>query len=365
MKTIPDKIQKIPLLSLFKMLFIGESQFPENFLFFNSGRGAIKWLLSQLKSLMGKKLTVGLPCYLCYTVYQAVEESGNDALLLDIDPFNFSTTDGLLEQIKKLDVLIWVNYFGFRYNDILKEIRRQFPRLIIVEDCSHVDVRDFVKTAGKENYSDYSVFSFNSGKPITIGGGGLLVTNQERDRKTADLLFTNFSQLPSGKPGPKELLRRFKLHFSFIYLIFSWFKAKSIKRGNSSFRPEEKTINILAMNPALKKLIYAQINMRSEKKMSEKCTRNYFNSMPELQETFTFGSMSFYPVRISAAGEILNNKDIDKFLLWGNIAEHYKYFGIDITEKDFPLTFGFLSGSFFLPASFFKNRRRKTEASLR
>jgi DegT/DnrJ/EryC1/StrS aminotransferase family len=361
MKTIPDKIQKIPLLSLIKMLFIGESQFPENFLFFNSGRATIKWLLSQLKSLKGKKLTVGLPCYLCYTVYQAVEESGNDALLLDIDPFNFSVSGKLSEQAGNLDVLIWVNYFGFRYSDILKEVRTRFPGLIIVEDCCHVDIRDFIKTTGNENPSDYSVFSFNSGKPITIGGGGLLVTSKERNEKTAPLLFTTYSQLPFGKPGPKELLRRFKLNFSFIYLIFSWFKAKSGKGGGNSFSPEEKSIEILAMNPALKKLIYAQIKMRSAKKMAEKCTRNYFKKMPEMPESFTFGSLSFYPVRISAADEIMKDKNIDKFLLWGNIAEHYKYFGIDITEKDFSLTFGFLSGSIFLPASFFgkEDRSRK------
>ena len=77
---------QISVSSLLRVPFVKNVTFPRRFLFFNSGRGSIKWLVSHLKKNKEKDLYIGIPCYSCYTVYQSVYESGNKVILLDINP---------------------------------------------------------------------------------------------------------------------------------------------------------------------------------------------------------------------------------------------------------------------------------------
>jgi hypothetical protein len=358
MKLVPIQTLQIPIFSLIKILFVRKIKFPENFLFFSSGRGAAKWLLSQLQLYMKRKLSVGAPCYACFAVFQAVKESGNLPVLLDIDPLCFHFTDELNEKIKKLDVLIWINYFGFKYSSILKEIRARFPQLIIVEDCSHVDMRNYFKISCTEHYSDYTIFSFNFEKPITAGGGGLLVPLGDSNNGFTKDLFNSYSQLPSSKLGLHNLIHRYKYSFSFPELAYSFLKKIVSGKVTYTFKPDEIPIKSFSMHIVVKKIVYAQFLRKSVKRMMGKYTMNYFSNMPELLEKYSFGALSYYPV-------ILFPEDNDsiyyknKFLVWRNFNLHYKYFDIDISEESFPLTFDFISRVFFLPAVFFRNNDKR------
>lgn len=353
MKIIPGFNQQISRLSIFRMLYVRQIEFPENYLFFNSGRGAIKWLLSQLRFLMGKKLSVGMPCYSCHVVFQSVYESKNEAILLDINPLYFSSTGKLNEQIMNLDVLIWINHFGFKYNSLLKEIRTRYPDLIIVEDCTQVDLRDYLKINKQECNSDYAVFSFNFEKPIIAGGGGLLVTHEERSKKVDTYLYNNYKKLPCEKQSIRKMIRICRQSFPLIYLIFYIQNKLIYEKMIWTFRPDE--IPIKSMNRLLRRLFYAQFLHISSKKKSENCTTNYFNNMPELIKKYCFGSLCYYPVTLFTDHNNSICNSADKFMLWKNFIIEYNYFGIDIREEDFPLTFSFISGSIFLPPSFFSN----------
>lgn len=355
MKMFPKYIRQIAVSSILKVPFIRRFDFPEYFLFFNSGRGTAKWLFSQLKLIKKRELRIGIPCYACYTVYQSVYESNNIPVLLDINPLSFSFTSELDEHIKQLDVLLWINYFGFRYDNITKEIRTKYPDLIIVEDCAHVDLRDYLKIYNKECHYDYAIFSSNVDKPITAAGGGLLIPNMNNDAKVAKYLCHSFNQLPYEKLNVFKIIRIFKYTFYLVNLLLLFFYKPNSRKGNQTFNPQEVPIKSLLMNRVLKKLFCAQFSQKSGKKKSETYTLNYFDNKPYLMENYSFGSLSYFPVILCPGDNITMKNNIDKFMLWGNLIERYKYFGVDISEEDFPMTFNFLSKSIFLPAKHFIN----------
>ena len=352
MYKVPRYTQQISVTSFFRAFFTKELEFPSDFMFFNSGRGAIKWLLSQKKQLLKKKLRVGVPCYTCYTVFQAVQESDNDVILMDIDPLCFLFTGNLYNQLKDLDVIIWINYFGFRYQAVLKEIRTRFPELIILEDCSQVDLRDYLRKPADESCSDYVIFSFNFRKPITAGGGGLLIPGIMRKAEVAMDLFPDYSRLPYEKLNFKRIIHILIYNFSYNCLIFLLFNKLINKRRNLPFKPDEIPIKCLLMNRLLRKIFYIQFKEVRDKVRSEKFTFNYFANSSELVNNNSFGSLSYYTVILNGDNKLIGNK-IDKFILWGNLAESYKYFEISVSKDEFPLTFNFLSEAVFLPAKYF------------
>ena len=352
---IPRYNQQISLTSFIRSFFVKPPEFPENYLFFNSGRGAIKWLLSLLKASEKKRLEVGMPCYSCYTVYQAVSESGNKAVLLDIDPVNFHPGPQLENEIGKLDVLLWINYFGFRYNKILKEIRDMFPDLVIIEDCSQVDLRDYLKIVHNQSLSDYSIFSFNFRKPITAGGGGLLIPGKRIESKLMHYLIEGYGKLASEKLGLKKIIHILIYNYSYNRLLYPVFDRLIAKRRSRDFHPEEPEVTPSYMNPALKRLFYVQYRDKMARQKAGNHTYRYFGSSHELADDYSYGSLSYYPVRLSSVSNNETFKNLDKFMLWDNLAEGYKFFDISISEKSHPETFGFLSGKIFLPAAFFNN----------
>ncbi len=353
MKIIPRYTQQISLISFFRALFIRKIGFPENYLFFNSGRGAIKWLLSQLKLHSGRKLKVGMPCYACYTVFQGVSESENSTVLLDLDPFSFFLTSRLQEEIKKLDVLLWIDYFGFKYSNVLKEIRERFPDLIILEDCSQVDLRDYMNLPDKECFADYTIFSFNFRKPITAGGGGLLVLNKVNDKKASNTFYDSYRMLPFDKMSLNKLIHILIYNFSYNSLVFPVFNRLIARRRGKEFLPEEVPVHPMNTNPFLKRMFYTQFLKKADREKSVSYTLNYFNRLPDMQAWHSFGAMSYYPVLLSTFNPSAIDS-VDKFMLWDNLVDGYSYFGINVSDENFPLTFKFMSQTVFLPAVFFK-----------
>jgi len=356
---IPRYTQQISIHSILRIPFADKIEFPDNFLFFNSGRGVIKWLMSRQKSVLEKKLNVGIPCYSCYTVYQSVKESENTTILLDINPLCFAFTDKLNDQLKNLDVLIWINYFGFKYISVLKEIRTRFPDLIIVEDCSQVDLRDYLKTFKKDCLSDFAIFSFNFRKPITAGGGGLLIFNLQRNNTGAQSVNDIYSQLSCEKLTVRKIVHILIYNFSYNSLIYFIFNKLISRKRKQKFFPEEIPIKSLIMNEILKSLFYIQYVQKNMKKKSEYYTKNYFNKIPELVESYSFGSLSYFPVLLRGDNKNRVPDYIDKFMLWDNLLQGYKFFNIKIQEEIFPLTFDFLSNTTFFPATYFKDTADK------
>lgn len=349
---IPRYTQQIHLSDLIKMFFVKKIRFSENYLFFNSGRSIIKWLTSELSFFYGKKLKIGIPCYVCYTVYQGLYESGNDIILLDIDPVTFTFDEKLTEIIKELDILIWINYFGLKYVDILRIIRSKFPNLIIIEDCSQVDLRDYSLLINKKSCSDYDIFSFNFRKPITTGKGGLLIIknlNSEINMNLTD----NYKKLSEEKLSLRKILHMIVYNFSYNYLIFSIVNNLISNRRNRKFIPEEAPVEVAKINSTIMKLFVCVYQNGSDKMRSERQTKNYIKLQTTIKPENIYGSLCYFPLKKQFINKWEMKSKIDSFILWDNLMESYDYFGLQIKEEIFPLTFRFMKEYIFWPASVF------------
>ena len=212
----------------------------------------------------------------------------------------------------------------------------------------------------QECYSDFKVFSFNFEKPIPAGGGGLLIINEESDSKYANYLYNSHNKLHYEELNVTKIIHIFYHSFYLIFFLSNILfgkllsnRRKRLKGTVQTFKPEQEPIRSLIMNNIQKKLFYAQYLQKSKKARLENCSFNYFNKSNEIRNNYSFGTLNYYPVSLDTKNNKLRFRSNDIVLLWKNFVEHYKYFGVDIYEQDFPCTFNFVNNSIFLQARFF------------
>jgi dTDP-4-amino-4,6-dideoxygalactose transaminase len=99
-------------------------------------------------------------------------------VFVDIDPKTFSfDLESLQQKSKEIAALVIIHTFGF-LGDIVtvKKILGDKP---IIEDCAHaLGSTDMKHQVG--SHSVAKIFSFNCHKPISVGGGGLLIVNEDQ-----------------------------------------------------------------------------------------------------------------------------------------------------------------------------------------
>jgi dTDP-4-amino-4,6-dideoxygalactose transaminase len=131
----------------------------------------------------GSKARVGVPSYICRSVYDAVCLAGCEPVLLDIDPATFSLS---LDQARKAapDAVVVAHMFG------LRAPVEQFlaAKLVVIEDCAQ---RIAPPDAGRsEPRAPFRILSFEATKLLTCGEGGLLLCDDpaflERARRLRD-----------------------------------------------------------------------------------------------------------------------------------------------------------------------------------
>ncbi len=143
---------------------------------FSSGRGALRSLLRHV----GKK-TILLPCHICQSVIQAcVQESYTVSFysLFVNDEIEF---DSLQAKLANVEVLLFVNYFGFLFpSESLLKIRRicDAQGIIVIEDTTHSFLSNPL------SIGDYAFSSLR--KWIGIPDGAIAYTNKQ------DLPFTDY-----------------------------------------------------------------------------------------------------------------------------------------------------------------------------
>ena len=353
MKTIPRYFQEIPAISFISAFFIRTVKFPSNYIFLDSARSSIKWILSQISRSYERKLIIGIPCYSCASILHAIVDSDNEPQLIDINPLDFTISNEIIDSISNLDVLIWINFFGLKYPVILKLIRARLPNLIIIEDCSHVDLRDYQNQNKEELYSDYLIFSFNFRKPITAGGGGLLIFNETRNGPLNIRIRALYNTLTSSKLTIYMIINILINNYSYNRFIFGLFnKLIAYKRNNTRIL-KSSSIKIFSMNGYLKKLFFSQFLNSSIKTNLVLSTLNYFNNIKANVNYFSFGTLYYFPVPIKSISNNSKYKKIDTFILWNNLKLNYKLYNIDVSEHIYPRTFKFFNESLFYPAEFF------------
>jgi dTDP-4-amino-4,6-dideoxygalactose transaminase len=146
-------------------------------LFVSGGRVALRLALDRSKR-PGREYVIA-PVYCCKVVGQSIVSAGLRPYLVDSGPMPGTIDWNECEKAiltQRVAALIVPYLFGLPLDirPILETARRH--RVIVIEDCaSCFGGRIGDDAAG--SVGDFSVFSFNFGKPMFLGGGGFLIQN--------------------------------------------------------------------------------------------------------------------------------------------------------------------------------------------
>ena len=177
---------------------------------FSSGRGALKWLLIELRQRFGQRLLIGVQAFTCEAVVHAIEESGNLATFVDIDLSTYSTSSASIENCP-MDVLILTHLFGIPnpdYVEIADICRRR--GVILIEDLAQ-SAGACIDAHQVGSLSDFSIFSFGFDKSISTYRGGMLRLGAREDPARWCTRFNRLLAEPEGR-GRADLAA--------LYLLF-------------------------------------------------------------------------------------------------------------------------------------------------
>ncbi|WMW25437.1 DegT/DnrJ/EryC1/StrS family aminotransferase [Methanolobus sediminis] len=141
----------------------------------NSGRTSLYTILKALD--LPEKARIGISLYTCPSDFDAIIQAGHVPVFLDIDLENLTvSTVDLAQKIDVLDAVVVVHIFGRPAEmDEILQICGDKP---IIEDCAHSLLSTYKgNLTGTMGIAGF--FSFRSGKYISAGEGGLIVTKEK------------------------------------------------------------------------------------------------------------------------------------------------------------------------------------------
>jgi perosamine synthetase len=182
-----------------------------------SGRAA---LLVAIKALaLSPGSCIGVPLYCCPVVFGAVAAAGCSLRFIDVDPKSYCiSAEDLSAKSSKLDAVIAVHMFGNPCN--MNGVRDAMQGKPIIEDCAQ-SIGSRIGTSMVGSFGTVAFFSFRSGKYLSVGEGGALLS-QDRD------LQARAAQIIGEMPVPSR--RRECLHIASTYL-------RSILRSRPLYGP--------------------------------------------------------------------------------------------------------------------------------
>ena len=155
-----------------------EYTLPKGEYWLNHCRSGIQLALQALE--LQPQTGVGMMVYNCHTVMNAIRQAGCKPVFVDITEGMTIDMEDLTKKREQIQVLIVTHLFGI-INDV-KEIKKRYPDLIIIEDCAHCFEHEIE--------GEFGVYSVGQGKFPAIGDGGLLKANSiesERIRELEDM----------------------------------------------------------------------------------------------------------------------------------------------------------------------------------
>lgn len=141
-----------------------EYTLPKGEYWLNHCRSGIQLALQALE--LKPQTGVGMMVYNCHTVMNAIRQAGCKPVFVDITEGMTIDMEDLARKREQMQVLIVTHLFGI-INDV-KEIKRRYPDLIIIEDCAHCFEHEIE--------GEFGVYSIGQGKFPAIGDGGVLRT---------------------------------------------------------------------------------------------------------------------------------------------------------------------------------------------
>lgn len=218
-------------------------------------RSAIVLALQSLRLPQGAG--VGMMAYNCHTVMNAIEQASCKPVFIDVNEDLTIDIEDLKRKADSMSVLIVTHLFGI-VNDV-QRIKKEFPMLLIIEDCAHAYGIDHL-------YGDFVTFSFGQGKLPSLGNGGMLVVNNDR---YYDEVQTIYNQLPSYSPARSlklftRLWMNSVLYLPWIYALFTlpMKQRRSSVSGKDRIEPRKICRGVSAMYASEKRQISEKIKKR-------------------------------------------------------------------------------------------------------
>ncbi len=194
----------------------GESYKPqENEFLLNHSRSGISLVLRSLD--LPTQSRVGVMVYNCHTVMNSVYQANLLPVFIDVTKELKLDMEDLARKIDEMQVLIITHLFGI-LNDVA-EIRKRFPKLIIIEDCAHAYGLPSI-------VGDFATFSIGQAKLPSIGDGGILVVH---DPKYLEAVQANYPEA-IAKRSWKRFFKLWIMAILYKPCIYTCFTKPILKR---------------------------------------------------------------------------------------------------------------------------------------
>lgn len=238
-------------------------------IFFNSGRSAMEVGLQILLKTNPKKRKILLPSYTCGVVGTAVLHCNLEPVF--IDSLKMSPNVDWVEMKKKInsDVLAVIlphmgGYPISKFKEILKYCKKM--GVYIIDDAAQAfGLRYGGTLAG--NLGDIGVLSFGDGKQILVGGGGVLIINNQKLK----LSNINIKFVDSSLVGWQKMFYRYWFRrWMWTYIFDEVRKLVFYISGKPNYDTRQnnviKAINrfqIMASHNQIKSFVNSQVNVKN------------------------------------------------------------------------------------------------------
>lgn len=159
-----------------------------------SARAAIVFAIRALGLPPGAR--IGAPLYCCPIVFKAIKAAGCTVRFIDVEPDTACmSADDLRAKISQLDAVIAVHMFGHLCD--MPRLREAAQGKPIIEDCAQ-SLGSTLNGRMAGSFGDIAVFSFRSGKYLSVGEGGALYSNNDK-------IFSELAQSVSALSAPSHM----------------------------------------------------------------------------------------------------------------------------------------------------------------
>jgi len=163
-----------------------------------SARAAIIVAIKALGLRAGSR--IGVPLYCCPVVFKAIKVADCQPRFLDVDPETFClSSKNLQAKHSEIDAIIAVHMFGNLCD--MPMILETMSGKPVIEDCAQ-SIGSRLDGRASGSFGDVSLFSFRSGKYLSVGEGAALFA---RNRDLRDKIFDLVAALPA--PSRAEELK--------------------------------------------------------------------------------------------------------------------------------------------------------------
>jgi len=187
---------------------------PDDELFFNLGRSALKFFLIHYASFKNKTIRVALQSFNCEVIYEGVKEAGCIIELYDNNLHDFSASLDEIKQLNRLpDVLILTHYQGIpntEYEAISQYCREN--EIFLLDDMAHTEGSK-INNVPIGKLSGAAIHSFAFDKPFTTFKGGSLSIENIKDSVLKQRLLEAYGSL---KKESSFTMRRHKKALLFL-----------------------------------------------------------------------------------------------------------------------------------------------------